>query len=139
MPRLVPGAAVACSVVWVAGSGPWLVGPPPAGMWGHPGLLSGWFWWAWLVLYLFMSRGCGDDMTCRDFLEIFSPDSLFTGGVGRAGRLDLPQRKIRGRRGIRVPQACAVPPDQAHLRRTLRHRTRTPWREHSALQPVGVT
>jgi hypothetical protein len=21
-------------------------------------------------------------MTCRDFLEIFSPDSLFTGGVG---------------------------------------------------------
>jgi len=24
----VPGAAIACEVVWVAGSEPWLVGPP---------------------------------------------------------------------------------------------------------------
>ena len=75
-------AAVTCSVIWVAGSEPWLVSPPPAGKWGHPGLLSGWLCWAWLVLYLFMSRGPADDMTCRDFLKIFSPDSLFTGGVG---------------------------------------------------------
>ena len=37
-------AAVACEVVWVVGSGPWLVGPPPAGVWGHSGLLS------WLVV-----------------------------------------------------------------------------------------
>jgi len=35
-------AAVACEVVWVAGSGPWLAGPPPAGVWSHSGLLSGW-------------------------------------------------------------------------------------------------
>jgi hypothetical protein len=77
-------AAVTCSVIWVEGSEPWLVSPPPAGKWGHPGLLSGWLCWAWLVLYLFMSRGPADDMTCRDFLKIFSPDSLFTGGVGES-------------------------------------------------------
>ena len=34
------------------------------------------------------------------------------------GRLDLPQRKVRGRRRVRVPQPRAVPLDQARLRRT---------------------
>ena len=29
-----------------------------------------------------MPWGCGDDMTCGDFLKIFSPDSLFLGVLG---------------------------------------------------------
>jgi hypothetical protein len=62
-PWLVPGAAAAHEVVWVAGSGPWPVGPPSAGMWGHSGLLSGLFRRPWLVLYLFMPCGSDDDMT----------------------------------------------------------------------------
>ena len=41
---------------------PWLVSPPPAGMWGHPGLLSGCVCVAVVGLYLFMSWGCGGDM-----------------------------------------------------------------------------
>ncbi|BCW70806.1 hypothetical protein NicSoilB8_18500 [Arthrobacter sp. NicSoilB8] len=49
-------AVVASSVVWVAGSGSGLVGPPPAEMWDHLLLLSGLFWWRWLVLYSFMPR-----------------------------------------------------------------------------------
>jgi hypothetical protein len=48
-PRSVPSASVAYEVVWVAGSGSWLVGPPPAGMWGHTGLLSGLLRRPWLV------------------------------------------------------------------------------------------
>ena len=54
------------------------------------------------------------------------------------GRLDLPQRKVRGRRRVRVPQPCAVPLDQARLRLAA-HGASTPWREHSADQPSGVT
>jgi len=37
-------------------------------MWGHVGLLSGLAWQPWLVQYLFMRWGCGDDMTCAKFL-----------------------------------------------------------------------
>ena len=42
-PRSVPGTAVAYEVVWVAGSGPWLVGPLPAGIWGSWPLFPGSF------------------------------------------------------------------------------------------------
>ena len=76
-------AAGAYSVVWVAGSVPWLVGSPPAGMWGHLGLRSGLCWRAWLVLYLFMPWGCGDDMTCANFFSRFLASiRCFFGGLG---------------------------------------------------------
>jgi hypothetical protein len=71
--------------MWVAGSGSLAVGPPPAGMWGHPGLLSGWLCRAWLVLYLFMPWGCGDDMTWGKFVRVFCGGTLFR--VVRGSRL----------------------------------------------------
>jgi len=77
-------AAMAYEVMWVAGSRSWLVGPPPAGVWGHVGLLSGLAWQPWLVQYLFMRWGCGDDMNCAKFLRGSCLDSLLLGAWGRS-------------------------------------------------------
>jgi hypothetical protein len=65
---------VACSVVWVAVSGSWLVGPPLAGIWGmcRPFLL---FRWPVVGRHSFMARICGDDMTRANFLRGSSSDS----------------------------------------------------------------
>jgi hypothetical protein len=75
-------AAVAYGVMWVAGSGPWLVGLPPAGVWSHSRLFSRLFEWAWLALYLFMPWGCGDDMTCGKLLPGFGPLLAVSWGMG---------------------------------------------------------
>ena len=40
------------------------------------------FWWAWLVLYLFMPWGCGDDMTCAKFFRILWPRYAVSSGLG---------------------------------------------------------
>ena len=67
----------------VAGSGPGLVGSPPAGMCGHSGLFSRLAWWPWSVLYLFMPWGCRVDMTCGDFFSRFLASiRCFFGGLG---------------------------------------------------------
>ena len=80
-------AAVAYEVMRVAGSGPWLLGPPPAGMWSHRGLLCGLFWWPRLVLYLFMA--CGKFLPVHGLREVSSrflaPIRCFLGPGGEAG------------------------------------------------------
>jgi hypothetical protein len=70
------GAAVACEVMWVAGSGSWLVGPPLAGIWAM---------WCPIWLYRrtvvgphsFVAKSCGDDMTKPNSLRRSSSYSCF--------------------------------------------------------------
>ncbi len=55
-------AAVAYEGVWVAGSGSWLVGPPPALGWGYAVPRSGSVWLVVVGQHQFMAQGSGDDM-----------------------------------------------------------------------------
>jgi hypothetical protein len=61
-------AAVAYSGVWVAGSGSWLVGPPPAVYWGMRVPLSGAVGLAQRVQHLFMVRSYGYYMTSKTLI-----------------------------------------------------------------------
>ena len=78
------------------------MGLPPAGMWGHSGLLSLLFGWAWLVLYLFMPWGCGDDMTSVEFLPRFLASiRCFLLAWGEVGGC------LSGQKGcVQCPHAC---------------------------------
>ena len=72
-------AAVAYSGVWVAGSGSWLVGAPPACGWVYAGSS---FRFSGLVgdgQHLFMVRGCGHNMTSPTSVRN-SFDGLFLDG-----------------------------------------------------------
>jgi hypothetical protein len=64
-------AAEPIQVCGVAGSGPWLVGPPPVLNWCYALAPSGLVRLGVLVQHLFMVRCCGHDMTfdtwCRNF------------------------------------------------------------------------
>ncbi len=55
-------AAVAYEDVWVAGSGPWLVDPPPALGWGYAVPRSGSVWLVVDGQHLFMVQDFGYDM-----------------------------------------------------------------------------
>jgi hypothetical protein len=99
-----PGAAAACEVMGVAGSGSWLVGPPPAGIWGmcRPIWL---FRWPVVGPHSFMAKCCGDDMTKPNSLRRSSADSCFL----RPGR-------------VRSSRICPAKGGCAHCAHTVHNR-----------------
>jgi hypothetical protein len=75
---------VACSVVWVAGSRSWLVGPLLAGMSRVMCRPFCCFRGSVVGRHSFMARSCGDDMTKLNFLRGSSSATCFLRGRHRA-------------------------------------------------------